>query len=233
MRTGHDSERQLADGPARSNTAWDLPIRLFHWCLMALVAFSWWSASARMLDWHRRSGLAILILVLFRILWGYFGSATARFTTFVRGPRRVLAYVRSELFSRNVAGLPGHNPLGGWSVLALLAALLLQTILGLFAVDVDGIDSGPLSSRVSFEIGRLASKAHGTLFDIFLGLAGLHVAAVLFHLFYKRSNLIRSMLFGWLLAPASKGPERSSPARALLLLVASAAVILSIVAFGG
>lgn len=224
-------EAQAANSLSTSQAGWDLPLRLFHGLLIALFAFSWWSGKTRNMDWHRRSGLIILTLLLFRLLWGCFGSSLARFSNFVRGPRRVLTYIKSELFVRNRLVLPGHNPAGGWSVLALLGSLTLQVILGLFAVDLDGLESGPLSSWVSFDVGRLAAKAHGLLFEVLLWLIGLHVAAVLFYLIYKRANLIRPMFLG-VQAASSNGAEPSYLVRALSIFAVSAVLTLIIVLSG-
>src|SRR5205085_2581486 len=143
------------------------------------------------MDWHRYSGYALFALAVFRVYWGFFGSSTARFSQFVRGPRAILGYLRGRW-----AAIPGHNPLGALSVLALLGLLITQIVLGLFTVDVDGIESGPLSTYVSFDAGRAAAHWHDTLFDALLWLIGLHVAAVLFYLLYKKENLIASMLHG-------------------------------------
>lgn len=175
---------------------WDAPTRIFHWAVVALVAAAWWTEKSRALDWHRLIGYSLLALILFRLLWGLFGSTTARFSSFVRGPRSLYLYVRRDLFRRDAARHPGHNPLGGWSVVAMLLALLIQIGLGMFAVDVDGIESGPLSYLVSFDTGRLASKLHNLSFNILLGLIGLHVVAVLFYLAHKRDNLVLPMLIG-------------------------------------
>jgi cytochrome b len=68
---------------------WDLPTRLFHWLLAGLIALSWWSAEYHDDDVHIWSGIAVLTLLIFRILWGFFGSSTARFANFVRGPKAV------------------------------------------------------------------------------------------------------------------------------------------------
>ena len=85
---------------------WDLPTRIAHWLLAALIAFSWWSVKNHHTDWHIWSGIAILTLLIFRLLWGFVGSSTARFSGFVRGPRAVLDYLRGEW--RGI----GHTPLG-------------------------------------------------------------------------------------------------------------------------
>ena len=128
---------------------WDVPTRLVHWLIVALVGASWWTGETGRLEWHRWSGYTLTGVILFRIYWGFFGSSTARFARFVRGPRGVIDYLRGRW-----AVAAGHNPLGSWSVLALIVLLVTQVALGLFAVDVDGIESGPLSTYVSFEMGR-------------------------------------------------------------------------------
>jgi cytochrome b len=174
---------------------WDGPTRLVHWALVALVGFCWWSAEADHLDWHRLSGYAIVGLLVFRLIWGFAGSATARFASFVRGPGATLAYLRT-LPRRTRSETPGHNPLGAWSVLAILATLIVQVVSGLFAVDVDGLESGPLSDRVSFDTGRAFAEWHHQSFTVLEALVALHVAAVLFYFVYKRSNLVWPMVTG-------------------------------------
>ena len=170
---------------------WDLPTRLFHWLLVLLFAFSWWSAENRHMDWHYLSGITLLGLLAFRLLWGLFGSSTARLAALFASPRAVGRYLGGQ-------GTPraGHNPLGGYSVLAMLAFLSLQVGTGLFATDVDGLDSGPLSFLVSFDQGRLAATIHAFSFDALLVLIGLHLAAIAFYALFRRRNLLGPMLTG-------------------------------------
>ncbi len=172
---------------------WDWPVRLTHWLFVCCLAVSWWSAEQRAMEWHRYSGYALLGLLIFRIYWGFAGSSSARFSTFVRGPNRVIAYLRD---SREQHQHAGHNPLGGWSVAAMLILMLSQVFIGLFVSDVDGLESGPLSHLVSFDASRTLAEIHEVVFNVILGLVGLHIAAILFYLFAKRDNLIGAMLTG-------------------------------------
>jgi cytochrome b len=174
---------------------WDGPTRLVHWGLVALVGFCWWSGETGHLQWHRWSGYGILGLLVFRLMWGFAGSGSARFASFVRGPAATIAYVRT-LPSRTRKDVPGHNPLGAWSVLAMLAVLIAQVVTGLFAVDVDGLESGPLSDRVSFDLGREFAGWHETSFTALQVLVVLHLAAVAFYLIHKRTNLVGPMVTG-------------------------------------
>jgi cytochrome b len=173
-----------------------------------LVGLSTWTGKSGHLDYHRYSGYALLGLLIFRFYWGFAGSSTARFAGFVRGPRAVLAYLRkapNRVEGRNPSA-PGHNPLGALSVIALLLLLLSQVVLGLFSVDVDGIESGPLSNYVSFDVGRVCAHWHGINFKVLMGFITLHVAAVLFYLLVKRDNLIAAMLHGRRVFPAANPP---------------------------
>ena len=151
-----------------------MPIRLVHWLLAALIAFSWWSVHNHHTDWHIWSGCAILTLLIFRILWGFVGSSTARLSTFVRGPRTIRAYVRGHW-----AGI-GHNPLGALSVLALFAAVAVQVGLGLISEDEDGIYFGPLATLVSTDMSDKARDIHELWFNVILGLIGLHLLAIIY-----------------------------------------------------
>src|SRR4051794_18611755 len=103
---------------AGSVRVWDLPTRLVHWAMAALIPWSWWTAHHDQLERHRLSGYLLLGLLLFRLIWGFAGSDTACFAAFVRGPAAIRRYLRGE-----APASPGHNPLGALSVVALLAAL--------------------------------------------------------------------------------------------------------------
>lgn len=181
--------------PLPTTRIWDPTVRIFHWLLVMLVAFSWWSGEQHDMERHRLSGYAILALLGFRVFWGFAGPRTARFGSFVRGPRAVLTYMRL-LGSRSGHAADGHNPLGGWSVVAMIAVLLTMVVAGLFAVDVDGLESGPLADYVSFETGRSAADLHETVFNVVLALIALHVVAIVFYLGWKRQNLVRAMITG-------------------------------------
>jgi cytochrome b len=184
---------------------WDLPTRLVHWAFVLGVAISWWTAKAGRLEWHRWSGYSLLALVLFRLYWGFFGGSTARFANFVRGPRAVGDYLKGRW-----APAVGHNPLGALSVLGLLGLLLLQVVLGLFSVDVDGIESGPLSLYVSFETGRACAEWHDLVFSVLLTLVLVHVLAVLYYLLIKRQNLVGAMFTGKRVFPTEMAPMTRS-----------------------
>jgi len=170
---------------------WDVPTRLVHWLLVLGFALSWWTGETGRLEWHRWSGYALLGLLTFRIYWGFFGSSTARFSRFVRGPKTVVSYLRGTW-----AQQPGHNPLGALSVVVMLVLLVAQIGFGLFAVDVDGLESGPLSLYVSFDAGRMAAEWHEGIFEVLLWVVALHVLAIAYYLFVKRQNLAAAMVRG-------------------------------------
>jgi cytochrome b len=173
---------------------WDIPTRLFHWLLVALVGFSWGAAEYGKMDLHRLSGSVLLGLVAFRLIWGLNGSNTARFGSFLRSPAAVIAYMRSD---SSAARKPGHNPVGGYSVLAMLLLLMVQIGTGLFSVDIDGLESGPLSYLVSFDQGRTAAELHELSFTVLQIVVAIHVLAVLFYLVVRKRNLLRPMVTGF------------------------------------
>ena len=183
-----------------------------HWATVIAVALSWWTGETGRLEWHRWSGYALLGLVTFRIYWGFFGSSTARFRQFVRGPRAIAGYLRGAW---DVAA--GHNPLGALSVLALIVLLLLQVTLGLFAVDVDGIESGPLSLYVSFETGRLAAEWHEAVFNVLLALTALHIVAIAWYRVVKKEKLVEAMIHGTRAYPQDVPPVQHASLPRLVL----------------
>lgn len=192
--------------PARRVRVWDLPTRLFHWALMVLVGFSWWSAEEAPIEWHMWSGFAILTLLIFRLLWGVVGGSTARFSNFVRGPRTVLRYLRDI---RNWKGI-GHSPLGALSVIALLLSLGVQVATGLIQIDSTDFVEGPLSHLVSFETAEAAHDVHDANFNVLLALIGLHVAAIVFYRVAFGKKLVGPMITGRAQVAADVEPMRSS-----------------------
>lgn len=206
---------------------WDLPIRLFHWLLAALIAFSWWSAEYGHIDWHLWSGFAVLTLLIFRLLWGVFGSSTARFASFVRGPGAVVAYLRDEGSWR----FAGHTPLGALSVVALLLLTLAQVGFGLLSTDEDGLNEGPLAHLVSLDTSEAATEVHEVVFYVLLGFIALHVAAILYYRLVRGRRLAAAMFTGRAALEPGVAPMR--PARwwiALLCLAAAFAITRWIVA---
>lgn len=213
---------------------WDAPVRVFHWSLVALLGIAWWTAEQRMLDWHRLTGYAILTLLLFRVIWGLAGSGTARFTSFIRRPAAVVSYVRHGMFDRSKPPLPGHNPLGGWNVLLMLGLLFSQVFLGFFAIDIDGMESGPFSYLVDFDTGRMAAEWHEWVFTALQIIVLAHIAAVVFYLVYRRENLVGAMITGSRTVSGEKPQLTFAPVwRAVLVLLLCGMLVWSLVTWMG
>ncbi len=199
---------------------WDVAVRLFHWTLVVLVVTAVVTAKlgGNAMVWHMRSGFAILALVLFRILWGFAGSRHARFASFVRGPREVIAYARAFGAGAHPA-VAGHNPLGGWSVVALLLVLLAQATTGLFAND-DIATDGPLVKLVTKDLSDTITGLHHRNVWLIGGLVAMHLGAVFYHLLVLRDNLIQPMVTGVKRLPAALAAGSNAPApmaRAIVL----------------
>jgi cytochrome b len=222
----------LAGTPAPVPTPiWDRATRLAHWALPLLILFLWWTAHNDKLDWHRWAGLAVLGLLVFRMAWGVLGGSTARFSQFVKGPGAGLAYLKS-LFGRKAQPIVGHNPLGGWSVVALLLTLIAVAGTGLFAEDTDDLAPGPLAHFVDFDTGRLMSKLHHQAFDVLLWLIGLHLFAIVFYALVKRENLVGPMLTGRRKLPEGAGRLKPAAVWRLLFSLALAAGAVALAAWG-
>ena len=209
----------------RSNQAtgapvWDLPVRLVHWSIALLVGVSWWSAEQSADRVHFWSGYTLLFLLLFRILWGFAGSSTARFASFVRGPSAVAAYLR-EGEQRQA----GHTPLGALSVLAMLLALFVQVSTGLVQIDEDDFVEGPLAELVSYDTALLAHDVHELNFDILRGLIALHLIAIAYYQFVRRRALVRPMITGRAELAPGVAPMKSAPKRRLVACAAAALIL--------
>lgn len=178
---------------------WDLPTRLFKWSLVICVTGALLSVDAGDMETHAVFGFCAMSLVLFRIVWGVIGPATARFAQFLRPPSEILAYIRRGTWS----GI-GHNPLGALSILALLGLVLMQASLGVFAND-DILFEGPWAGVVGKEMSDWLTGWHHRLSNVLFALIALHFGAVIW---YSASgdDLIGPMLTG------QKRSDRPQPA---------------------
>lgn len=209
---------------------WDAPTRLFHWLVVALVAAAYGTLKLNWIDWHVRVGEALLALLLFRVLWGCFGSETARFRSFVASPAAALRHLR-HLLRREPDVQVGHNAAGGWMVLLLLTLLLTETLSGLY-INNEVADEGPLSEWVPAWIANAISTLHAVVWDVLLAAVALHVLAITLYAVLKGHNLLRPMLTGYKSLPASVAAPRQTPAwLALLMLIAAAVVVILLAAY--
>lgn len=203
---------------------WDWPTRLFHWlllvCVIALLVTG--NVGGDAMAWHFRLGQAVLTLLLFRLLWGFFGGHWSRWSQLPLRPARLRAYWRGLAHPDDAAG---HNPMGAWSVLAMLFWLALQATTGLMSDDEIAF-AGPLTALVSSATVSAATAWHtgwGKL--ILLGLVALHVLAIVWYRWRGRPPLLPAMLHGDKILHDAVPASRDTPARwalALLLLAVSA-----------
>lgn len=209
------------DGATRWVKVWDGPTRLFHWSLVALIAGAWFTAENGWIDWHFRCGYAILALLLFRLVWGFVGSDTARFVRFVKSPVAALAHL-AHITKREPDTEIGHNAAGGLMVLAMLALILVQVGLGLFSTDGIFTD-GPLAYLVGPDLSDRITGWHEFNFNLILAAVVLHVAAILTYAVLKRHDLVRPMVTGLKKLPAGLAAPRMAPLWLALLVFAVAA----------
>ncbi|OSI17617.1 cytochrome b/b6 domain-containing protein [Neisseria dumasiana] len=211
---------------------WDIPTRLFHWTLVIAIAFMWYSAETggNLMVWHLRVGLLMLGLIVFRLCWGMWGSDTARFGSFVRGPAQIKRYLKGEITENEQ---PGHNPLGALMVLALLGAVSFQVITGLFAPDNNAfVNNGFLNGWVSEDTGSLIHTLHVQFFNYLLALIAVHVATIFIYKFVKKHNLITPMITGYKYLEGKLPVIKFAGAGKLLAALAVAAGVVCAVWFG-
>jgi cytochrome b len=181
----------------RQILVWDLPTRLFHWLLVIFVIISFVTVNigGNAMQCHELSGFTILTLLLFRLAWGFVGSRESRFRSFIQGPSAIIRYIKTLMRSDSTHYL-GHNPLGGWSIIAMLLALLVQAGTGLFAND-DIVTEGPLFDWVGKSTSDWLTRVHKLNHEVIILLVSIHILAVLFYLFFKRENLVKPMFTGF------------------------------------
>jgi cytochrome b len=209
---------------------WDLPTRLFHWSLVALIFTSWLSARENWMRLHVICGLTILTLLLFRVVWGFIGSDTARFTRFLKHPFEAIRHLL-HLTRREPDTEVGHNAAGGWMVVVMLAILFVQAGTGLCAND-DALTEGPLALMVGKDRSDWLTHIHDVNFTLIEIIIALHVLAIVTYRVLKGHNLLAPMITGKKRLPgATQAPAMMHPILALAVLALSALVVVLALVF--
>jgi cytochrome b len=172
---------------------WDWVVRLCHLVFIVGCAGAYLTYRLGVMDWHAWCGYAVLAALAIRLVWGVIGSPHARFADFVRDPAAVIAYLRG--WKRQPPPV-GHNPLGGYAVVALLTALVADAVTGLFSDD-DAGTTGPLRGLISDDLAESLTHVHRLAFDVLLALIALHLTAIIVYAVVKRINLVGPMITGW------------------------------------
>lgn len=203
---------------------WDAPTRLVHWLLVLLLPAAYVTAELGWTELHMQLGYAVLALFLFRVVWGFVGSDTARFSRFLAGPAAVLRHL-ATLRTREPDLQVGHNPAGGWMVLLVLLLIGVEVGSGLGANDGLGVFAGPLAGHISERASDLLTVVHSLNIDVLIAVVAVHVAAIVLYAALKGQNLVRPMITGKKRLPAAtRAPRLASPLLALAVLALAAAV---------
>jgi cytochrome b len=204
-----------ANGCSGQALVWDWPLRAFHGALVLAIAgsFATHYAGIEWFAWHRRCGYVALVLIAFRLTWGFVGTRHARFASFLRGPAAVFDYLRG----RQPYPAAGHNPLGGFSVVAFLLVLAVQATTGLFAND-EIANAGPFYGWITQQTSNRLTSFHAINSKVLLGLIVLHLAAVAWYDVVCRRGLVRAFWTGC--KAGAQGIDSSRGLRAVLILLA-------------
>ncbi|RTE66330.1 branched-chain alpha-keto acid dehydrogenase subunit E2 [Amphritea opalescens] len=175
---------------------WDLPTRIFHWVLVALFTFLIYSGrwDDSLMQWHFYSGYALSGLILFRVLWGIFGTHYARFCSFITSPIQGISYLKAT-FTGKAKHFYGHNPAGAMMVIMLILLLMLQVASGLITSD-EILWEGPFYASVSDELASLGAETHHLVQSILVYLVGFHILGVILHSILFKEKLVSAMVTG-------------------------------------
>jgi cytochrome b len=225
----------MSTPPQETVPVWDLPTRVFHWVLVAAVTVAtvtgyvapeWW------IGVHLWSGYVIVLLLVFRLVWGVFGSEYSRIASFAYRPHQVGEHLRGLLLLRPPHYL-GHNPTGALMMVALMVVLTGLTMSGLITLGGEE-KQGPLAGMVRYATGNTAKAVHSTLVDILLVMIAGHVIGAIGESLLSRENLIAAMITGKKRLPpgmATPTPRRARPVAAAISVGAFAVLSGGVLAY--
>jgi len=208
---------------------WDLWIRLFHWSLASAVLFLLISGETgfQFYEWHRYAGEFVLLLLVFRLLWGVVGSSNVRFSALLHHPFKAVLHL-IDLLKRNVADARGHNAAGSWAIILMIISLLTQALTGLFIADEDELVEGAFYGNLGSDLTDLFYKVHHINAELLMILVGLHVGMIILYWLIAGKNLVLPMITGKMHWPTHSTPPAVELQRwwvgLLCLLVVSAGI---------
>jgi len=176
---------------------WDIWTRLFHWSLVVAVLFLFLSGETgfKFYEWHRLVGEFVLMLLVFRILWGLIGSSNIRFAALIRNPVDAVKHL-VELSSRKVSDERGHNAAGSWAIIIMLLLLLTQAVTGLFIADEDELIEGALYGQLGSDLSYFLYRVHHFNAQLLMIIVGIHVVMILVYAVIAGKNLLVPMFTG-------------------------------------
>jgi cytochrome b len=202
----------------KKNLVWDIPVRLFHWLLVLCLLGQWLTAEVLedAMDIHFYIGYFTLGLIIFRLIWGFVGTKYAKFNSFIAGPKAILAYSKSVMSKQHTFSI-GHNALGGLLLPAVIILVGLQAISGLFTTD-DVVSTGPYYDGANADLQQWMQWLHHNVFNVLLGIIGLHLVAIGWYLIFLKHNLIRPMLDGKKAVAEKDSINHSQLIKAILIM---------------
>ena len=178
---------------------WDPFVRIWHWLIAFTVITGWLLGEFRtfsVMQWHIYCGYATGTLLALRLFWGFAGPASAKFRAFQFSLKQLVGYTKT-IIHRHPSYRAGHNPLGSISVIIIMVLLITQVMTGLFSEDDGLFYSGPFADMLSSKMIVKMTAIHNLVAKLLLAFVLLHIAAVLFYLYWKKENLIKPMITGY------------------------------------
>jgi len=202
----------------KKHLIWDIPVRLFHWLLVLCLFGQWLTAEVLedAMDIHFYIGYFTLGLIIFRLIWGFVGTRYAKFSSFIAGPKTMLAYLKS-VTSKQHSFSVGHNSVGGLILPAIIILVGLQAVSGLFTTD-EIVYSGPYYANANADLQEYMQWLHHNIFDVLLAIIGLHLIAIGWYLIFLKQNLTGPMLNGKKAIAEKEGIQHSQLIKAILIM---------------
>lgn len=209
----------------RKIQVWDVPIRLFHWALVVMIVVCIYTIDIGKVQVHQYAGVFVLILLVFRVIWGLIGSTTARFWDFVKSPVAAYHYLRY-----GITKTEGHNPLGAYMVLFMLLVLFVQVGTGLFLEDNTYIQDSPLYKFVTAGERKTLLMIHKYNLYVIYAMITVHVTVIFVYLIFRGQNLVKTMIIGnrteeELHVPLSESVRGNRPWLALMIFIILCVVV--------
>lgn len=170
----------------KKTLVYDLPTRFFHglFAILFLVSFiiaETIDEESTLFAYHMLAGLTIVFLLVLRFVWGFIGTAYARFSSFELNPIKLIQYIKDTVTTKTKQYM-GHNPASSYAAIVMFICAIGLAITGIAMVNGNGND--------------FYEESHEILSNLFMITVVLHVGGIIFHQFKHNDSLWSSMFDG-------------------------------------
>ena len=176
---------------------WSLPTRVFHLLFALFILLAFLTDDDKLLNYHAIIGYSILILLVFRVCWGYFGPKYSLFKDFPANKNEAKEFLKN-IFDDKQKYI-GHNPLASYVMITMLVVTFIVIVTGVLAYGIqEGKGIASFLNDSFFKNMKLFKEIHEFFANFLIFLIVAHLAGIAVdRLLHKKHETLNSIATGY------------------------------------